>query len=306
MHSYVTVIGGINMDIKGCPLRQLTAATSNPGKVYISAGGVGRNIAHNLALLGVPVYLLAAVGNDSFGAQILAETREAGVQVDYVQVIDGQSTGIYLAVLDHAHDLAVAIADMEVAVSINPDYLEQQRNLIQQSRFVVLETNLSTEALRTAVELCRQARIPYLIEPVSVEKAQKIQTIPGKVDTITPNTSELEALSGRKLETLESLPAVCAELQGRVRHLLVTLGAQGVYYYDASKQRGQHYATLPTRVLDANGAGDAFVAGFVSGIVHKFNIGQCIRLGMAAAHFTLQSADTVNNELTFEHCISFI
>lgn len=306
MHPYVTVIGGVNMDIKGCPLGQLTAATSNPGKVHTSAGGVGRNIAHNLALLGVPVYLLAAVGNDSFGAQILAETREAGVQVDYVQVIEGQSTGIYLAVLDHARDLSVAIADMEVAACINPDYLEQQRGLIQQSRVVVLETNLSPEALRTAVELCRQAQIPYLIEPVSVEKALKIQTIPGKVDTITPNISELEALAGRRLETLESLPAVCAALQARFQHLLVTLGAQGVYHYDASAQRGQHYAALPTRVLDANGAGDAFVAGFVSGIVHAYQIEGCIRLGMAAAHFTLQSADTVNNELTFERCISFI
>ncbi|GAK57393.1 PfkB domain protein [Candidatus Vecturithrix granuli] len=306
MYPYVTVIGGVNLDIKGCPLGQLTAATSNSGKVHTSAGGVGRNIAHNLALLGVPVYLLAAVGNDSFGAQILAETREAGVQVDYMQVIAGQQTGIYLAVLDHVHDLSVAIADMDVTASINQDYLEQQRGLIQQSRVVVLETNLSTEALRTAIKLCRQAQIPYLIEPVSVEKARKIHAISGNVDTITPNTSELEALSGRKFATMESLPAVCAELQGRFRHLLVTLGAQGVYHYDASAQCGQHYAAFPTRVLDANGAGDAFVAGFVSGIFHEYQIDRCIRLGMAAAHFTLQSIDTVNNELTFERCLTLI
>lgn len=306
MYPYVTVIGGINIDIKGGPLGQLTAATSNPGKVHISAGGVGRNIAHNLALLGVPVYLLAAVGNDSFGIHILDETKQAGVQVDYVQVREGQTTGVYLAVLDHAHDLAVAISDMDVAASINPEYLEQQRGLIQQSRVVVLETNLSAEALRTAVDLCRQANVPYLIEPVSVEKAQKIRAIPGNVDTITPNISELEALSGCKLESLESLPAVCAALHGRFGHLLVTLGAQGVYHYDSSKQHGRRYAAFPTRVLDANGAGDAFAAGFVSGIVHEFSIEPCIRLGMAAAHFTLQSADTVNNDVTFERCLTLI
>jgi pseudouridine kinase len=121
---------------------------------------------------------------------------------------------------------------------------------------------------------------------------------------ITPNISELETLAERKLENRNDLPTVCAALRERFRHLLVTLGAEGVYHYNASEQQGQYYTALPTRVLDANGAGDAFVAGFVSGIVHEYQIDRCIRLGIAAAHFTLQSVDTVNNELTFEHCLT--
>ena len=304
MHPYVTVIGGINIDIKGCPLQPLTAATSNPGNVYTSAGGVGRNIAHNLALLGVPVYLLGAVGKDSFGEYVLAETRAAGVQIDYVRIQPEEPTGTYLAVLDHEHDLAAAISDMDATTSVNQEYLEQHRDLIQHSRFVVLETNLDQDVLHTAVEICRQAQISYLIEPVSVEKARKIQKLPGKVDIITPNTSELEALSGRKIETLESLPSICAALQGRFQHLLVTLGAQGVYHYNACAQRGQHYAAFPTRLVDANGAGDAFVAGFVSGIMYEYKMERCIRLGMAAARLTLESSATVNHELTFERCIA--
>ena len=81
VYGYVTVIGGINIDIKGHPLHKLIAGTSNPGQVYTSPGGVGRNIAHNLALLGVPVYLLGAVGADIFGARIIDKTRQAGVNV---------------------------------------------------------------------------------------------------------------------------------------------------------------------------------------------------------------------------------
>lgn len=306
MHPYVTVIGGINFDIKGCPVQPLTAATSNPGKVHVSAGGVGRNIAHNLALLGIPVYLLGAVGKDSFGEHILAETRAAGVRIDYVRIQPEEPTGTYLAVLDHDHDLAVAIADMDATTSVNQEYLGQHRDLIQHSRFVVLETNLDQDALQTAVELCRQAHVSYLIEPVSVEKARKIQELPGKVEIITPNTSELEALSGRKIESPESLPAICASLQGRFQQLLVTLGAGGVYHYDAFAQRGQQYDAFPTCVVDANGAGDAFVAGFVSGIMCQYKMERCIRLGMAAARRTLQSSATVNHDLTFEYCTTGI
>lgn len=306
MRPYVTVIGGINMDIKGCPCGQLMTATSNPGRVHISAGGVGRNIAHNLALLDIPVYLLGSVGNDSFGAHLLAEIRQTGVQVDYVRVREGQTTGTYLAILDRDHDLAVAISDMDVTTSVNHDYLAQHRDLIQHSRIVVLETNLDYDAIQTIVAFCRQAKIPYVIEPVSVAKAKKIRALSGSLDMITPNISELETLAERKLENRNDLPTVCVALRERFRHLLVTLGAEGVYHYNASEHQGQYYTALPTRVLDANGAGDAFVAGFVSGIVHEYQIDRCIRLGIAAAHFTLQSVDTVNKNVTFERCLTLI
>ena len=87
MERYVTVIGGINVDVKGYPENELLPGTSNPGRVHISPGGVGRNIAHNLALLGVPVYLLSAVGDDGFGREALSGTQQAGVRVEHVRIL---------------------------------------------------------------------------------------------------------------------------------------------------------------------------------------------------------------------------
>ncbi len=57
------------------------ARTSNPGRTRFSAGGVGRNIAHNLATLGVETSLIAAIGMDDAGDMVMAETANAGVDV---------------------------------------------------------------------------------------------------------------------------------------------------------------------------------------------------------------------------------
>lgn len=62
---YAVVCGGVNIDIGAHSFAPLRAKDSNPGKVELSLGGVGRNIAHNMRLLGVPTYLLTAVGGDS-------------------------------------------------------------------------------------------------------------------------------------------------------------------------------------------------------------------------------------------------
>ena len=82
----VVVIGGANIDIKGSPFNPSEKITSNPGAVNIALGGVGRNIAHNLGLLGVPVTFLSVVGDDEWGRRILRETGEAGANMEDTKV----------------------------------------------------------------------------------------------------------------------------------------------------------------------------------------------------------------------------
>lgn len=306
MKNFVSVIGGINIDIKGYPLYQLIAETSNPGRIYTSPGGVGRNIAHNLALLDIPVYLLGAVGDDSFGIHILDKTREAGVQVEHVRIMKNLHTGMYLSLLDQVRDLVVAIADMEIIHCVDTAYINKHNKIIQQSCFVILDTNLDTGVLYYVIELCRHEKIPFLIEPVSVKKTEKIRDIPGRIDFMTPNLSELEVLLGNYITHPEDLARMTASLGGRYQHLLVTLGEKGVFYHHHADKSGRFYSPLATRVVDATGAGDAFVAGFVSGMFHHYEIDRCIRLGIAASHITLQSEDTVNKDLSFNTCVSLI
>lgn len=303
---YVSVIGGINIDIKGLPTNKLLSDTSNPGSIYLSPGGVGRNIAHNLALLDVPVCFFGAIGEDVFGSRVLSKTEVAGVNVTYVQVLNNQHTGMYLSILDGSHELALAISDMEITHCVDKQYIDKHRGIIQRSSFVILETNLELEVLEYVLELCRQKNIPCLINPVSVEKSQKLHGMDDGFEYITPNRAELGALCHREIHHLDELEELCAQFSGKCEHILVTLGEDGVYYYNRTDRKGRLYPSFKTRIVDPNGAGDAFVAGLVCGVFRNFAMDGCIQLGMAAAHLTIQSEDTVNEELSFERCSALL
>ena len=88
---YAVVCGGVNIDIGAHSFAPLRAKDSNPGKVELSLGGVGRNIAHNMRLLGVPTYLLTAVGGDSRASQVEESCKELGIDLSHaLRVPDGR------------------------------------------------------------------------------------------------------------------------------------------------------------------------------------------------------------------------
>jgi len=296
MRKFVTVVGGMNVDLTGSPHQPLVLATSNPGEMSLSAGGVGRNIAHNLALLSVPTTLLSAVGDDAFGAYALDATRQAGVNVEYVLKQTGQRTGTYLSVLNFEHDLVVAIADMAATRGVSAEYLAQHERILAESALIAADTNLDEAALTYLCDVCETRRIPLLIEPVSVEKSKKLRRINAKATYITPNRDELRSISE---SDTPDLAAQCACLRDQFEHIFVTLGEQGVYHYQTRAEQGTLYPAIPTTVVNVNGAGDALVAGLICGLFYEKPLPESIRFGIAAAHIALQSPETVNHELSF-------
>src|SRR5580692_1363365 len=77
------VIGGANVDVKARSTDRARPATSNPGWASMTPGGVGRNIAENLARLGVRTFLVSAIGRDALGDTLLGQTVAAGVHCEY-------------------------------------------------------------------------------------------------------------------------------------------------------------------------------------------------------------------------------
>ena len=94
--TYAVVVGGVNVDIGGHSYAKLVAADSNPGRVSISLGGVGRNIAHNMALMGLDVKLLTAMGDDIYGSRIAASCTELGIDASHALRVPDCATSTYL------------------------------------------------------------------------------------------------------------------------------------------------------------------------------------------------------------------
>ena len=320
----VVVIGGANIDLRGRSEEELKRYTSNPGKINIGSGGVGRNIAHNLALLSVPVTLLSAVGDDGEGIRILEETGKAGVKMEQMIISGEHPTGIYLAILDEKGEMEVAVSDMRILEEVTVDYLRSKAYLIKESKIVVVDTNIPEESIGYVVELCNKVKVPVLIEPVSVEKAKKLRGILNgrwTIDYITPNRDELASISGMEIDDNQDMIRSVEELRGKgVKKVIVTLGERGVYVSseggsfrgegegpgerEGSSEkdeigRGWKRFIRPSagKAVDVTGAGDALAAGLVYGIFLGYPLKVAARFGLAAAALTISSKEAVRRDL---------
>lgn len=131
---YVVIIGSANIDVAGYSHESLNYADSNPGKIKFTPGGVGRNIAQNLALLGNKAWLLTAVGSDFYGQSLLTQTNQSGVYVDKCLIVPGENTSSYLSFLDNTGEMLVAINDMNIRTLLQLNISHSTVNLFRGQR----------------------------------------------------------------------------------------------------------------------------------------------------------------------------
>ena len=193
--SYAVVVGGVNMDIGGRSFASLVAEDSNPGAINMSLGGVGRNIAHNLSLMGTDVQLLTAFGEDIYGQSIAASCSELGIDVSHALRVADLPTSIYLFIAGPDGDMAMAMSDMQIADRISPTYLASNLQTLQNAQVVVCDTNIPAESL---VYLAENCTAPLFCDPVSTIKAEKLRPILHRIHTLKPNLLEAQLLALRK------------------------------------------------------------------------------------------------------------
>jgi pseudouridine kinase len=272
----VVVIGGCNFDLKAKSTEANKLGTSNPGTVITSAGGVARNIAHNLAKLGVEVALISAVGRDAMGDGVLATTRAAGVDVNRI-LRTSSSTGTYIAILDRNGELITAMNDMKAVGQLTPAEIRANADAILSARLVVADCNLSATTLSAIAEI---AHGKLLVEPVSVPKSQKLFKLleMGPIAYATPNFDQIEALAG----TREIEPAI-AFLHGKgLRNAIIHAGPEGAFCSDGKEIA--HVEARPSGpIVDVTGAGDGAVAGLVYGLLQGKSLADAVAEGQKLA-----------------------
>jgi pseudouridine kinase len=299
------VVGGANVDVKVRSTGPAVPGTSNPGTALTTPGGVARNVAENLARLGTPAALVAAVGSDPLGDLLLGETAAAGVDVAAVRR-DAPRTGSYTAVLDTDGELLVAVADMAATDALTPAQVTSAVGpLLPSATLVVVDTNLAAPALHALLALAAEAGVPVVLDPVSVPKAARVPHDLRGVLCVTPNGHELAALAAsgmpRRQESTERAPTpdeAAAGLHARgVRHVWTHLGTGG----SVLRTAGQSPVTVPAAaadtVLDVTGAGDALVAAFCHGLLTGLAPAAAAALGHRAAALTVADPRTVRPDL---------
>lgn len=245
------VVGGMNMDILGHPDRGFAQKDSNIGKVQMKPGGVGRNIAEQLALTGAKTYLITPVGNDTFSETLKRSCQDKGIDLSRSLSCTGSSP-VYLAIHDAQGDMTAAVNDMALLDKLTPKAVKECLEDLPSVDAAVIDANLAQSTLAAVLE---SASFPVLADPVSNEKALRLLPVLPFLTAIKPNRMEAEAMTG------EASPEAAARklLDIGVKQVYISLGTEGVWFADQNES-----GHLPaTRIAPAylTGAGDAMCAG---------------------------------------------
>ncbi|MGN1413059.1 MAG: carbohydrate kinase family protein [Anaerovoracaceae bacterium] len=293
----ITVIGGINIDIEGSPFRPLIMGDSNPGRIRLSFGGVGRNITENVARAGGNVAMISVVGDDFMGQSAVRQLSELGVDTSGILTLKGRTSSMYLSLLNHQHDMELAVSDMEILDALTGETLKSNEKLLAKSQTVALDGNLDESLLGQAIEMLKGKKLFF--DPVSANKAVKGKKEIGKFYSIKPNRIEAEVLSGISIETEEDLyrAADWFLVQG-VKQVFITLNRDGVFFCDETS-RG-FIRPKAVNLVSATGAGDSFSAMILLGMAEGRSIEETAEMGMAAASIAMESPSAVNEKLNRE------
>lgn len=293
---YILVIGASNMDIQGFPNTHLIPRDSNIGKVELSLGGVGRNIAENCTKLGLKTKLISALGDDVFGKRILSHAMNIGLNMSDTLVLKDVNSSVYLSVLDENHDMSVAINAMDSIDAITTDFIRSKQSIIQAAQLIVLDANLSEEVM---LEITKYSKAPLFVDTVSSTKALRIIPILDQIDTIKPNKLEAQILSGITIRNDDDIVRAAKKLHELgVKNVFITLGSKGVY---ASQLGEAHFYPNPkVNVKNTTGSGDAFVAALVYARIHNLDLKETVQLALSASALSAESSDTIARELSIE------
>ena len=275
----ITVIGESNIDIavqkkdadggKGC----------QPADIRFYHGGVARNIAHNLCLLGHDVCLMSVFGGDELASRLMDDCQAIGMDLSLSTVFAEEKSPIFLCINDLSGEQRTAFSDVKLNSRMDLPWLKARMDEINRSDMVVANTMLTSEALTYLIDNCE---VPLYIDTVSAGRALRLveamkTTRKQGFKALKCNRTETEAL------THTSDPVEAAKILNSkgISEVYITLGADGAIYGSANEVR--HFPALPTDIVNVTGAGDAFLAG----IVHANAIGQS---GNSALTFALKSA----------------
>ena len=271
-------------------------ATTNDAHVTKTAGGVSRNIAHQLALLEVPVELISVFGDDSDGDWLKTVCRKAGVGVD-ASITRKGLTGKYTGILDKDGSLYTAFLTNSALELITPFYLESKSDLLKNAAFILADANLNVSTVEWLMSFASEKMIPFILEPVSVPPARKFHALKlNGLSLVTPNEDEL--------------PVMCTTESGLTQHHIEDLlnrGAKKIWLHNGKNGSAlyshEHSLSLhapDVEVVDCTGAGDGSLTGYLLGQYLQFSDAACLRLAHTLSAEILRVNGAIADHLSRE------
>ena len=281
----IVVVGTAFVDIKGFPLNAYIPGGRNAGKIEVMHGGVGRNVAEDIANAGIPVSFVSMADNTSEGDNVIKRLKDSGVDTSYVlSVPDGM--GMWLAVFDETGDVVASISKRPNMEPMAKLLEEKGDEIFSDCDSVVLEIDLEESVVRSVFKYAQKyhKRIYAVVANMSI--ATQRRELLKYVDCFVCNAEEagIHFLRDYIDMSPEELSAELAErvAAADIPSMVVTLGDKGAVYADRYGNKGE-YPARRVQVRDTTGAGDAFCAGTAIGLTYGKTLPEAIEIGTRLA-----------------------
>ena len=291
----IVVIGAVFVDVKGYPDGNFVPTGRNAGRVERVHGGVGRNVAEDIANCELRPTFVSLVDKSGDGIDVIQKLNNHKVNTDYVwQTRDGMGT--WLAIFDNDGDVAASISKRPNLLPI-ADILDKHGDeIFANADSIICEIDIDKEIVKRVFKLAQKyGKQVYSVVgnmTIALERRDFLKSI----DCFVCNIQEAGILfyddysdksAGEMIDIL-SEKVIAAQIPS----MIVTMGGDGAVYADMNGDKG----FCPARkvdVKDTTGAGDSFCAGVAIGLTYGKSLGEACEIGAHLAASVIVSTDNV-------------
>ena len=283
VNRYVSVIGSLNYDfffeVKRNPK---IGETMYMDKLKVSCGGKGANQAYQMAKLGLNVYMIGCVGNDSYGDQSIQELDLVGVHLDGIKRSEN-NTGLGFIIVKENGDVS-AMIDKGANENVNIDLVNEYYDLIFNSDYILLQMEIPLETIYYIIQEADKKNVKVVLNPAPAQAIS--DEILSKVNYLVVNEVEAEYYLKEKID-LSNIETISLKLREKVKDgLVLTLGTQGSYYIDNDVS---YIPIVEVKAIDTTGAGDSYIGAFVYGLMKGYSEVDACKLGALASSETVKA-----------------
>ncbi len=294
---YILVFGASVVDIVGFTNVSYIPLNSNPGCVKMSYGGVCRNIAENMARVGLNTKFISILGNDETGRGMLEHSRKMGYDMEDSLITQNGGTPTYMAILNESGEMVSAVVDMKSINELSYEFIDEKAEIIENAEYVIVDTD-NPDKLEYLLKHYHK-KTKFILDPVSAVKANDVKHLIKYFHTIKPNRYEAEQLANIALKDDKALIEAAAIFHAEgVENVFISLDAEGIFYSDGYR-RGKVKANSAV-VTNVTGAGDAFLAGIGYGFMNGLNTVDTVEFAIGMSLVAIAHEDTIHPDMGIE------
>ena len=297
MKPYVLVLGVSVYDIFGFTDCNYREKDSNPGRVCVSFGGVSRNIAENMARVGVSTKYITVVGDDEKGKSLLEDAKCKHMDVSDALIIEGGSTPTYMAILDDCGELRSAIVDMKIADEMTTEFVDSKAEIIKNAEYMVLDVD--NPKILEYILTNFKGTTKFIVDSVSASKVLVVKDLIHDFHTFKPNRHEAEVLCGFEIRSKDDVRRAGKYFRDLgIENVFISLDADGIYYNNGVEEGIMKANEIP--VVNVTGAGDSCVAGLVQGYMNEMSIQDTVKYAIAMSAITISHEQTIHPDMGYD------